>query len=95
MNQVWNDVERQFIRDNAGRITDEEGARLLSDVAGRAITIHSWRKQRQKLGLKKSPGRGVCKLEKENKHADTGTTGTGQDGRDKGEQQKETPPVPF
>ena len=95
MNQVWNDVERQFIRDNAGKITDEAGARLLSDIAGRAITIHSWRKQRQKLGLKKSPGRGVCKLEKEVKHGGhTEPIGTGKDGRDKEEQPPEAT-VPF
>jgi len=95
MNSVWNEVERQFIRDNAGKITDEEGARLLSEIAGRAITIHAWRKQRQKLGLKKAPGRGVCKLDKETK-----------DGRDTSKQgastkpktDPETPPkapVPF
>lgn len=94
MNKIWNDVEKQFIRDNADKITDETGARLLSDIAGRAITIHSWRKQRQNLGLKKSPGRGVCKLEKETRHADTGTIGTGKDGQDKEEQPPEAP-VPF
>jgi len=67
MNSVWNEIERQFIRENAANVTDEEGARLLSDIAGRTITVHAWRKQRQKMGLKKAPGRGVCKLEKEKK----------------------------
>jgi hypothetical protein len=62
MNRVWNEVERQFIRDNAGVLTDEVGAKQLTEISGREITVHAWRKQRQKLGLKKSPGRGVCAL---------------------------------
>ena len=74
MNSVWNEIERQFIRENAGNVTDENGARLLSEIAGRTITVHAWRKQRQKMGLKKAPGRGVCKLDKEKKDGKNSST---------------------
>ena len=62
MNNVWSDIERQFIRDMADKVTDVMGARQLSEIVGRTITTNAWRKQRQKLGIKKAPGRGVCKL---------------------------------
>lgn len=62
MNKRWTEQERDFIRKNAGLITDAEGARQLSGITGRNISVHSWRKQRQKLQMAKAPGRGVCKL---------------------------------
>jgi hypothetical protein len=62
MNQVWSEAEKQFIRDSAGKLTDEVGAIELSKVCGRIITVNAWRKQRQKMGIKKNPGRGVCSL---------------------------------
>lgn len=60
MNEVWTETEKNFIKDTANRLTDEAGAIELSKVAGRTITVDAWRKQRQKLGIKKKPGRGVC-----------------------------------
>ena len=65
MNQVWSEAEKQFIRDSAGKLTDEAGAIELSKVCGRIITVNAWRKQRQKMGIKKNPGRGVCSVKKE------------------------------
>ena len=62
MNQVWSEVERKFVRDNAGILTDKEGAAQLSRITGRKVTIHAWRKQRQKMGISKMPGRGICKI---------------------------------
>jgi hypothetical protein len=62
MNAVWNEMERQFIREHAGVLTDEDGARKLSVLANRTISKHAWRKQRQKMGIRKSPGRGVCAI---------------------------------
>ena len=62
MNQVWSEAEKQFIRDSAGKLTDEAGAVELSKVCGRIITVNAWRKQRQKMGIKKNPGRGVCSI---------------------------------
>tara|TARA_R100000152_G_C6570353_1_gene37894 strand:- start:235 stop:462 length:228 start_codon:yes stop_codon:yes gene_type:complete len=73
MNQVWTEAERQFIKDSAGTLTDEAGAIELSKVCGRIITVNAWRKQRQKMGIKKNPGRGVCsvKQESETEECDT------------------------
>jgi len=65
MNQVWSEAEKQFIKDSAGNLTDEVGAIELSKVCGRIITVNAWRKQRQKMGIKKNPGRGVCSVKKE------------------------------
>jgi hypothetical protein len=62
MNQIWTDTEKEFIRQNAGILTDQQGANQLSEISGRNITVNAWRKQRQKLKLAKKPGRGVCQL---------------------------------
>jgi len=62
MNQIWSPIEEQFIRDNADIVTDEVGAAQLSAIVGRPISIYAWRKKRQKMGLHKAPGRGVCKV---------------------------------
>jgi len=62
MNKVWTEAEKLFIKDAAGTLTDEAGAIELSKVCGRIITVNAWRKQRQKMGIKKNPGRGVCSV---------------------------------
>ena len=62
MNQVWTAMEEKFVLDNADKVTDEIGAAQLSEIVGRPISVYAWRKKRQKLGLTKAPGRGVCKL---------------------------------
>lgn len=62
MNKKWSEAEREFIRQNAGVLKDTEGAAKLSVIMGRPVSVHAWRKQRQKLGLRKSAGRSVCKL---------------------------------
>jgi len=63
-NVVWTEAERNFIRRNAGVITDEEGARQLSVLIGRPVTLCAYRKQRQKLKIVKNKGRGVCRVNK-------------------------------
>ena len=62
MNQIWSEVERNFVRNNAGILTDKEGAEQLSRITGRRVTLHAWRKQRQKMGISKMPGRGICRI---------------------------------
>lgn len=62
VNKIWSVVEEQFVAANAGVLTDAAGAEKLSDITGRDITVYAWRKKRQKLGIAKAPGRGVCKL---------------------------------
>jgi len=60
VNKVWTETEKLFIRDTANHMTDEQGSSELSRITGRLITVDAWRKQRQKLGIKKKPGRGIC-----------------------------------
>ena len=64
MNKVWSEMEKQFIRENAAVLSDAVGAAKLSLIVSRDITVHSYRKQRQGMGLRKKPGRGICSLEK-------------------------------
>lgn len=62
MNILWSDGEREYVRANAGVLTDGQMAANLTRITGRAISEQSARKQRQKLGILKRPGRGVCRL---------------------------------
>lgn len=64
MNIVWKEFEKQFIRDNAGVLSDEMGAAKLSQISNRDISVYAYRKQRQIMGLKKKPGRGKCELDR-------------------------------
>lgn len=64
MNVKWSESEKSFIRDNAHRMKDKEIAEALSEQSGRDVTLQAVRKMRQKLGVKKKCGRGICKLEK-------------------------------
>ncbi len=62
MNQVWKEHERAFIRDNANTMKDRELAIKLSKISGRTVTVQAVRKQRQKLGITKARGRGLCSV---------------------------------
>ena len=62
MNKVWNEEEKQFIRNNSAFMTDKVLSIKLSQVTGRRVSLQSVRKQRQKMGISKQPGRGVCAL---------------------------------
>ena len=60
MNKVWSESEKDFIKNNAGIMTDNILAIKLSQITGRNVTLQAVRKQRQKLGIAKIPGRGKC-----------------------------------
>lgn len=62
MNKSWSDSDREYIRANAGVLTDEVIAANLTRITGRSITLQAARKQRQLMGLRKRHGRGICKL---------------------------------
>jgi hypothetical protein len=62
MNRIWKDNEKQFVRDNANSMKDEEIAKKLTELSGRTVTLNAVRKMRQKLGLRKKCGRGKCEL---------------------------------
>lgn len=66
MNKIWSDSERQFIVNNAGKLKDKQLAAKLTQMTGRLISIQSVRKQRQKLGITKKPGRGKCEVQGDN-----------------------------
>ena len=60
MNKVWTTEEKEFIRYNAGQMTDKTLSAKLSKITGRNVTLQAVRKQRQKMGIAKQPGRGIC-----------------------------------
>jgi len=63
MNKIWTDEEKDFVRDNASTMKDEDMAKELSKLANRTVTLQSVRKCRQKLGIKKKRGRGICGID--------------------------------
>ncbi len=62
MNKVWTAEEKEFIRNNAGDMTDKVLSAKLSKITGRNVTLQAVRKQRQKMGIAKQPGRGICAI---------------------------------
>lgn len=63
----WSEKEEEFIRNYAGEYTDDEMAKMLSRFCGRKISKAAYRKKRQRLGVAKKNGRGICKLRNERK----------------------------
>lgn len=63
MNIKWTDSEKKYIRDNAHRLKDVDLAKDISKSSGRHVSLQAVRKMRQKLGVKKQSGRGICKIE--------------------------------
>ena len=59
MNIKWTDEDRQFIK-------DADIAKELTEKTGRKVTLDAVRKVRQKLGIKKRHGRGICGIIKQN-----------------------------
>lgn len=65
MNKKWSIQEVEYLKENAGILTDNELADQLSQISGKEYTMLAIRKKRQKLGLKKVQGRGHCQLTQE------------------------------
>lgn len=74
MNQVWTEKEREYVKLNAGYMTDQQMAAALSRITQRKVTLQAVRKQRQKLGIKKRHGRGVCEIAKNSDCGDAAMT---------------------
>ena len=66
-NYKWTEEEKSFIKDNAHRLKDEEMAAELTKRFGRKVSFSGTRKQRQRMKIKKSGGKGVCRVEQERK----------------------------
>jgi len=62
MNIKWDSKDRQFIREHAAHTKDKDLAKQLSLYKGREISIDAIRKLRQRLGIIKKSGRGICEL---------------------------------
>ena len=62
MNRIWSETDKEFIRQNVQFFTDDMMSVKLSQIKGKHVSVHAVRKMRQSMGLKKSPGRGVCRL---------------------------------
>ena len=72
MNKIWTNIEKQYIRDNAGKKKDRELAEELSSITKRNISLQAVRKQRQKMGISKAHGRGVCEIVEKQEYHDVG-----------------------
>lgn len=53
----WTEAEMTFIQNNTGIMTDLEVAASLSKMSGEDVTTNMIRRQRRKMGVKKSRGR--------------------------------------
>jgi hypothetical protein len=62
MNIKWSENEKTFVRENAHRMKDKDIAKNLTEQSGREVSLQAVRKMRQKLGVKKKSGRGICEL---------------------------------
>lgn len=62
MNVKWSDNEKAFVRENAHCMKDQEISKILTEQSGREVSLQAVRKMRQKLGVKKKCGRGICGL---------------------------------
>ena len=62
MNRRWTEMDLQFIRENAGKMLDQELADWFTAKRGRPVSLLAIRKMRKKLGIFKAFGRGVCKV---------------------------------
>jgi|TARA_R110000824_G_scaffold48118_2_gene136037 hypothetical protein len=62
VNRKWAEKDLRYIRENAGVMKDRELAAELTQRSGRPVTLGAVRKMRQRLGIEKKGGRGVCKL---------------------------------
>jgi hypothetical protein len=62
MNIKWTVEDKQFIRTNAHRMKDKEIASELEARSGRRVSVGAVRKLRQRMGIIKKGGRGVCEL---------------------------------
>lgn len=60
MNIKWTKGEKVYIRENADAMKDRELAEKLTEMSGRSVTLDAVRKVRQKMGISKKPGRGIC-----------------------------------
>ena len=62
MNIKWTPDELEFVKKNADKMTDKKLAFELNKITDKKFTMQAVRKKRQKLGITKKQGRGVCQV---------------------------------
>lgn len=61
-NIIWTDAQKEFIRANADKLKDWQLAAALSRICFRPVSLYSVRQVRQRLGIRKKQGRGLCEV---------------------------------
>lgn len=56
----WTETEKEYLIKNSGKMKDEDMAKFLNK------SLKAVREKRRTLGIKKSQGRGIVKLRKDN-----------------------------
>ena len=62
VNKTWSKEDKDYVLENAGRMLDQEIADNLGLRTGKVVTLYSVRHIRQRLGIRKKEGRGVCEI---------------------------------
>ena len=62
MNFKWTKEEEDFVKKNAGRMTDFQLMDFLNKAFGRRFSMNAIRKKRQRMKIFKENGRGRCEL---------------------------------
>ena len=52
----WSNAEIEFVIKNAPFVDDDEGCRQFCMIFNKDITVHTWRRLRSRLGLRKGTG---------------------------------------
>lgn len=65
MNSVWTEEDIDYLVENAATQVDSSIASFLTRRTGRLVTLKSVRRQRQRLGIRKKGGRGVCEIDRD------------------------------
>lgn len=60
MNKTWTTKEADFLTKHAGKITDSELSKIMTDTFKKTFTVDSIRHKRKRLGLTRTPnGKGL------------------------------------
>jgi len=62
VNQTWTAAQIDYIRRHAATVTDENLVKDFNKMFGKNLSLDALRSKRLRMGIKKQPGRGVCKL---------------------------------
>jgi transposase len=60
--KYWSDTERQFLVESSSNLTDSELVEAINSRFNTSRKLSAVRKMRQRLGLAKASGRGICQV---------------------------------